>query len=364
LKISRTNEQAPKDFVEGSRQLGGDLRRASSPEESQERPISGEAGSVAMRELGRGREANTPSAIPAKGWKDIFWRTFARFSDHRILLVAAGVTFYTLLAIFPGIAALISLYGLFADPGAISNQLGNLTGILPGGAVDIIRGEMTRLAAQKAGSLGFGFFSGVGVALWSASGGLKALFNALNIVYDEKEKRGFVKLAALALLFTLGSAVFLLIALGTVIVLPIVLNFIGLGGLSELLIKTLRWPGLFVLTGLALAFLYRYGPCRTKAEWRWITWGSALAAILWVVASVLFSLYVQNFGNYNKTYGSLGAVIGFMTWIWVSTSIFLLGAELNAEIEHQTARDTTTGRDKPLDARVVTVADTIGNASD
>lgn len=292
---------------------------------------------------------------PANKWKGILSRTIVGFSHYRIASVAAGVTFYAILAIFPGIAAMISLYGLFADTGSISSQLSNLSGSLHGDAAEIIRGELTHLVAQKTRSLGTGFFIGIGIALWSASGGVKALFDALNVVYDEEEKRSFVKRAAIALLFTAGSIVFLLIALGAVVVLPIVLNFVGLGDLSDIVMRIIRWPVLFVLTALAFAFFYRYGPCRSHGEWRLVTRGSALAAILWVFVSLLFSWYVENFRSYNRIYGSLGAIVGFMTWIWLSIIIFLFGAEFDSEIECQTDQDGTTGQNRQLGAGEATV---------
>jgi len=317
----------------------------------------------AARQSGRGRQASAPGEVPPLGWKDILWRTLKRVSQDNILSVAAGVTFYTLLAVFPGIAALISLYGLFADAGTVSSHLSLLSGLLPRDAADIIGDQMSRLASEKTTALGFSFFGGLGMALWSASAGAKALFDALNIVYDETEKRGFMRRAALALLFTLGGIAFVMLALGAIVVVPIVFDFLGLKSASGTLLAILRWPLMLVVTALMLAVLYRYGPSRTKARWRWLSWGSGVAALLWVGESLLFSWYVQNFANYNKTYGSLGAAIGFMTWIWISTAVLLLGGELNAEIEHQTAKDTTVGGGKPLGSRGAKMADTIGKSS-
>jgi membrane protein len=308
----------------------------------------------------RGRHATTPSEIPVRGWKDILLRVYKNISAHRVLAIAAGVTFYSILAIFPAIAALISLYGLFADPGTIAAQLDQVAGVLPGGAIDVLREQMTRVASQGGGTLGFTFAIGLLAALWSSNAGMKALFDALNVVYGEEEKRGFFKLNAVSLAFTVGAILFLLIAMGAVVVLPVALNFVGLGGISDLLIRLARWPVLLVTIGLALAVLYRYGPSRDKPRWRWTTWGSAFAAVAWVVASILFSWYAANFGSYNETYGSLGAVIGFMVWIWISAIVIFIGGELDAEMEHQTARDTTVGHPRPLGTRGAAVADTVG----
>jgi len=323
-----------------------------------------EAAQKELTERDRGRAAGKPGEIPAKGWKDIFWRVVQQVSGDRLLTEAAGVTFYALLALFPGIAALVSLYGLFADPNTIGGHLSTLAGILPGGALDIISEQVKRIASKPSGNLGFAFFSGLAISLWSANAGMKALFDALNIVYDEEEKRGFVKLTALSLLFTVGAIVFLLVALAAVVVIPIVLNLFPFGKTIEWLLSLLRWPILFLGVLLGLACLYRYGPSRDKAEWRWVTWGSGIAGALWLGGSMLFSWYVANFGNYDATYGSLGAAIGFITWIWLSTTVVLLGGEINAEMEHQTAKDTTEGPEQPLGSRGARMADTVGEAKD
>jgi membrane protein len=322
---------------------------------------SGDAhGSGEMEEPGRGRSAETPSDIPARGWKDILLRVYRGISENRILLVAAGVAFYVLLSIFPAIAALISIYGLFANPVDIGNQLNAVANIAPGGAIQILRDEMARLAANGGTTLSVGFVVGVIVSLWTANSGISASFDALNIVYGEEEKRGLIKYYGATLTFTICAIIFMILAILVVIALPVVLNFAPFRGGTNLIIKIIRWPMLFVVVALALAVLYRFGPSRTNARWRWITWGSAFATVVWIGASALFSWYVANFGSYNKTYGSLGAVIGFMTWIWISVVVVLLGAKLNAEMEHQTARDSTIGKPKPLGRRGAEMANSIG----
>jgi membrane protein len=313
---------------------------------------------------GRGRDADSPSEIPASGWKDILWRIYQNIGEHRVIAIAAGVTFYVLLAIFPAIAALVSVYGLFADAASINSHLTSMASVLPGGAVDIVGEQITRLTAQPAAKLGLTFFFGLAISLWSANAGIKALFDALNIVYGEKEKRGFFKLNLVSLTFTAGVLVFALIALAAVVVLPIALEYVGLGRVTDLLVRIGRWPVMFLVVALGIALIYRYGPSRDTPRWRWISWGSAFAALTWIVASILFSWYASHFGSYNKTYGSLGAAIGFMTWIWLSTIVVLMGAELDAEMEHQTARDTTEGPPQPIGARGAAVADTVGAAHD
>lgn len=284
----------------------------------------------------------------------------------RVLSTAGSVAFFVLLAIFPGLAALVSLYGLFADPAAIAGHLTLLAGILPEGVLTLLVGELTRVAQQGAGPLGLASLASLVISLWSANSGVAALFDALNLVYKERETRSIVRFYATAFLFTLGSIVVTLAAFAAVVVLPVVLDLFGFRAPAERLLSIARWPILFGVIIVGLALLYRYGPSRRSPQWRWVTWGSALAALLWLAASMLFSLYVASFDSYNRVYGSLGAGVGFMTWIWLSVVIMLLGGELNAEMEHQTARDTTVGAppEKPMGERQAVVADTLGETAD
>jgi membrane protein len=310
----------------------------------------------------RGRDAASPSDIPAKGWKDILWRVYGNVSDHRILALAAGMTYYSILAIFPALAALVAIYGLFTDPASIAKHLDEVSGFIPGGAAEVAREQLTRVASKGGSTLGFTFAIGLIISLWSANAAMKALFDTLNIVYGEQEKRGFLKLNAMSLGFTLAGIAFILSALAAVVVIPIILEYLGLSNAADLLIRIARWPAMFLALAIGLSFIYRFGPSREAPRWRWITWGSAAATIMWIVASALFSFYAANFGTFNETYGSLGAAIGFMTWLWISAIAILLGAELNAEMEHQTKRDTTTGGPKPLGTRGAKMADTLGAA--
>lgn len=310
-----------------------------------------------------GADAETPSEVPAQGWKEIAQRVFTRVGQDRILLVAAGVTFYALLALFPAIAALVSIFGLVADPALIEQQMQTMSGIVPGGAVEIVGGQVKRIASQGGGALGFSFVTGLLVSLWSANAGMKSMFDALNIVYQEEEKRSFLRLNAQSLALTLGAMLFLVLAAAAIIVLPAVFALIGLGETTAGMLLALgRWPLLLVILIVGLAVLYRYGPSRDKPKWRWVTWGSALAAFAWLAGSALFSWYVANFGNYNETYGSLGAAIGFLTWVWLSAIVILVGGELNAELEHQTEHDTTEGPSRPLGARGAEMADRVAPA--
>src|SRR3954452_14617840 len=310
----------------------------------------------------RGRHAERPSEIPTRGWKDILWRVYGGLSEDRILMNAAGGTFYALLALFPAIAALVSIYGLFADPSQIANQLDTLAGILPGGGMEVIKDQLTRVASQSNGSLTLGVIFGLLVSLWSANGGMKALFDALNVVYGEQEKRSFLRLNATSLTFTLAMLCFAIIAIAGILAVPVILH-----ALPDVLGTVVNWARGRVMAALIAimpALPYRSAPNRDKPQWRWITWGSAFAAVGWLVFSAAFSFYAANFGTFNKTYGSLGAVIGFMLWIWLSVTVILLGGKLNAEIEHQTPRNPTEGEPEPLGKRGARMADTIGPASD
>jgi membrane protein len=288
-------------------------------------------------------------------------RTLAQASEDRLLTEAAGITFYALLALFPAVTALVSLYGLFADPEDISRHLAALSGLVPGGGMQIIEEQVRRVAEQGTAKLGFGLAASLAVSLWSANAATKAIFDTLNIVYEEKEERSFIRRTAISLAFTLGAILFVLLAVGAVVAVPVVLKFVGLGPTADLLLQLLRWPLLLVAVGILLAVLFRYGPSRDKAKWRWVSWGGAFAAISWLIASAAFSFYVANFGNYNETYGSLGAAIGFMTWIWISSAVVLAGAELDAEMERQTERDTTEGPEQPMGSRGATMADTVAS---
>jgi membrane protein len=308
----------------------------------------------------RGRLAASPSEIPAKAWKDILLRVYSNVGDHRILALAAGMTYYSLLAIFPALAALVAIYGLFSDTGTIAKHLDEVSGFMPAGAIDVAREQLTRVASKGSQTLGLTFIIGLAVSLWSANAAMKSLFDTLNIVYGEKEKRGFLKLNAMSLAFTFAAIVFVLAALGTVVVLPVVLNYVWLSNFTDVFIRIVRWPAMFLVVALALACIYRFGPSREAPRWRWITWGSVAATILWLGASALLSWYAANFGKFNETYGSLGGAIGFMTWLWISAIVILLGAEVDAEMEHQTARDTTTGTPKPIGVRGAHMADTTG----
>jgi membrane protein len=316
-----------------------------------------------LHQSGRGRSAEKPTDIPARGWRDIAWRIYEGVQNDRVLLVAAGVTYYGLLALFPATVAIVSLYGLFADASSINEHLRLISGFLPEGALQVIGDQVRRIASQGQTTLGFTFLATLAVSLWGANAGTKSIFDALNIIYEEREKRGFIKLTLCSLAFTLGAIALALVSLAGILVVPVVLSFLGVSQKSGTgLLTLLRWPALYLIVLFGLACLYRYGPSRMHPQWRWVTWGSAITGGIWIVGSLLLSWYVSHFGSYNATYGSLGAVIGFMVWMWLSTIIVLVGGEINAEMEHQTATDTTEGYKKPMGARGAKMADEIGAA--
>jgi membrane protein len=277
------------------------------------------------------------------------------------MTISGGVTFFVLLALFPGLAGLISLYGLFADSTTIAQHLNSLDGILPEGGMQILRDQLQQLTSQPPQKLGFATLASLAISLWSANGGIKAMFEGLNAVYEENEKRSFMKLNAISLALTLAAVVFVIASLLTITVVPKLLSFLDLPGVSEI-VNFARWPVLLVVASLMIAVVYRFGPSREQPQWRWISPGSIFAAVTWIAASLLFSWYTAHFGSYNKTYGSLGAAVGFMTWIWISTMVILIGAKINAELEHQTVADTTAGTPAPRGKRGARMADTVGRS--
>jgi membrane protein len=315
-----------------------------------------------LSQHGRGRHSGTPLQIPWAGWKDILWRTYVRSGEDRLLAIAAGVVFFGLLAVFPAITALVSCYGLFANPSTIGANLQTLALMLPQGSFEIVQDQIARVLMKGDTALGATFLFGLGLAIWSANAGAKAVIDALNVVYEEREKRSFVRLNLLSLAFTTGGIAALLLMVSAVVAVPLALDHAGLASESRIIIGLGRWPLLLLILLAGLGLLYRFGPSRKAARWEWLSVGTLAAALLWIAGSALLSWYLSNFGNYGATYGSLGAAIGLMMWMWMSAIIVLFGAELNSEIEHQTALDTTIGHPKPLGARGAVMADTMGQA--
>ncbi|KQS57748.1 ribonuclease BN [Brevundimonas sp. Leaf363] len=310
------------------------------------------------KDPGRGRLATRPHHIPHKGWGDILWRTGAAYFGDRVGFVAGGVTFFTVLSLFPTLGAFVTIYGLFADPADAWGRLAFLYSVLPSNVAAFLGDEMARLAANGRGQLTFTLIWTLMLSLWSANGAIKTLFYGLNVAYHEVEKRNLVHYNLICLAFTLTGLIGVLICAGLVVGLPILLGLVGLaeewGDLA-----VFRWPVLFIGYVGALTVIYRFGPCRQRARWRWLTPGALTAAALSVAVSLLFSWYLATFVRVDS-FGPLAAVMGFLLWTWISVQIVLMGAELNAEIEHQTALDTTTGSPKAIGERGAVVADTVG----
>jgi len=308
----------------------------------------------------RGREAEYPQHIPPGGWKDVLARSWQELSDNSIFLIAGGVTYAGLVALFPALAALVSLYGLVLDPAQVEQQVTALAGVVPEQTQQLLSAQLHQLVSASNGALGFGAVFGLALALWTASRGMSGTINALNIAYDQKETRSFVRLNLLALTLTLGMIVGGLVVIALVAVLPAIVGALGLGAVTQWLLLILEWPLLMLFIMAALAMLYRYAPDRRVAKWRWVSPGAVVATALWLVASIAFSAYVANFNSYNKTYGSLGAVVVLLTWLYWSAFIVLLGGVINNQAERQTRRDSTVEPPQPMGRRGATAADTLG----
>jgi membrane protein len=306
-----------------------------------------------------GTQADSPAEIPARGWRQVLRRAIRQSQQDNISLLAAGVAFFGFLALFPALIALVTLVGLVADPGQITQQVESFTAGLPQATRQLISDQLTSITHSSGGTLTVGLVISLLVALWSASSGTSSLMTAVNIAYKEKETRGFLKLRAVALLLTLGTVVFLALTLALIAIVPVVLQAMPLGPLGTVLAQLVRWALLIALIIVGLAVLYRVAPDRDPAKFRWVTVGSAVAAVLWLLGSAGFSLYVNFFGNYNKTYGALTGVIVLLLWLYLTCYIVLLGAEINAEAELQTARDSTVGKPEPMGQRGAVVADTM-----
>ena len=315
---------------------------------------------AAALEPGRGRMARQPSDIPARGWRDIIVRTYQQVIEDRIITIAAGITFFGLLALFPAVTALVSVYGLFADPATVRDHLLALSFMLPAGTFQIVEDQITRIVAQDSGALTFKLVLGLGIALWGANAGMKAVIDGLNVAYEETEKRSFIGLNALSLTLTLAALVVVLLAIFTVTIAPAVIAALRMSDTATTVFAALRWLVMAAVLTVGLSVLYRFGPSRAQARWRWVTWGGAFAALLWIAVSLGLSAYLSNFADYTATYGSLGAAVALMMWIWLSACAVLIGAELNSEMEHQTAVDSTTGPALPMGFRNATMADTLG----
>lgn len=310
-----------------------------------------------------GGNAEKPSEMPARGWLQVAKRGWREAKADQVPLLAAGVAFYGFLAIFPTLVAIILLYGLIADPNTLANQIGQLTANLPPQAGDLISKQVQTLASQRQ-QLGVGVIISIVVALWSASGGVNNLMIAITVAYDEDQKRSFIKKRGLALLLTLGVIVFMAVVIALVVGAPAVFAAISPAAWVRVVAGIIRWVLLVIVVSVALAILYRVAPDRDAPKMRWTSVGAAVATVLWLLASVGFTLYVSSFGNYAKTYGALAGIVILLLWLWITAYAVLLGAEINAESEQQTKADTTKGEAQPLGDRDAVKADTLPGEGD
>ena len=334
-------------------------RRRPRPRPALSSPVAAPPEAFELAQPGRGRLADHPREIPARGWADIFWRAWREVLHDRLTAVAGGVTFYALLAIFPAIGVFVSLYGLFADVAEAQRQMAQFAMILPRAVLEVVGDQMGRLAGREPASLSAAFGVSLLLSVWSANAGMKSLFDGLNVAYEETERRSWLKRTLITYSFTLAAILFVTLVALILVAVPILLKRAGAQGLERLWLPV-RWIVLFAIASGGFALLYRYGPCRSHARWTWVRAGGVLAAAIWLGGSLGFSWYVNNLAHYDATYGSLGAVIGFMMWVWFSVLAILIGAELNSEIEHQTARDSTTGPPQPMGERGAAMADSVG----
>lgn len=304
-----------------------------------------------------GRNADKPSEIPGEGWKAIAKRVVIEIKDDHLTLLAAGVAFKAMLALFPTIIAAVTIWSLVSSPDAIVTRLESFTSALPQDAGELITKQAESVANSGNSTLGWALIISLAVALWSASGGMAGLIEGVTAAYDEVDTRKFPVKRGLAMLLMVGAILFLILTFVVIAVVPAILDSLGLGSIGELAVRIGQWPLLAIIVMIALAVIYKYGPDRDDAELRWSSWGAVIATVLWLIGSGLFTLYVSNFGKFNETYGTLAGIIVLMLWLFLTAFIVLLGAEINAEMERQTAQDTTVGEDQPRGERDAAPAD-------
>jgi membrane protein len=312
-----------------------------------------------MTEDARGREARSPLEMPRMGWRDILIRTVRRSNSDRIDILAASAAFWALLALFPTIAGILTMSAWVLEPGSMRDQISALSAPLPDEAAELVNDRAAEIASDDRAA-GTGALIAIGFAIWTASAATKTLMEGLNAAYEERERRGFFTFNMVASALTLGTLVGFILSITAIVIVPATLALQPGLGWAGALVDWLRWPVMAVFAMLGLATLYRFGPSRRNARWRWVSIGAVVATVLWVLASLAFSLYVRHFAAYNQFYGALGGVAIMMIWFWLTAWIVLFGAELNSEIEHQTRRDSTVGPDRPMGERGAVKADTLG----
>ena len=309
----------------------------------------------------RGRHARSPTEIPKRGWLDIAIRVKNEVTKDNVSIIAAGLALYALLAVFPALGAAVSIYGLFASPEQIAQHMNSFSGVLPAEATQILQNQLQSLSGQEQ-ALSVGLVLGVLIALWSARKGMVALMTAINVAYDEDEERGFFKQILVSLAFTFGAVVGFLAVLLLAVAVPLALEMLPLGRAAEIIILVVRWALLWGMAVLGMAVVYRFAPDRREPKWTWLTWGSGIAATLWLIGSLLFAIYARNTASYGETYGALGGVVVLLMWFFLTGYCIVLGAEINSEMERQTKEDTTQGPAKPMGQRDAYAADTVGES--
>ncbi len=312
----------------------------------------------------RGRDAEKPTGIPASGWKDVAARVKNQVQEDHMVLAASGVAFWGFLSLIPALAAFVSILGLVTSPEDAAQRAEDLFGALPSAAQDLLTDQLETIAGSTGSSLTTGLVISVVLALWSASAAVGHLIDAINVAYDEHDDRNFFVKKGLALGFTLAGILFIAFAVAGLAALPSILDAMGLPDGVSTVLQIAYWPVLMAGFLVGLAVLYRVGPDRSSPQWKWVSWGAVAAVVLWIVASVVFRIYTANFSSYNETYGSLAAVIVLMLWLLITALAVLIGAEINSEMEHQTAVDSTVDADRPIGERDATVADTVGATAD
>ncbi len=310
-----------------------------------------------------GYDSASPGAIPQKGWKEILMRVKDRIGEDNVSIVSAGVAFYFFLALFPAIAAIVSIYGLVVEPAEVEQQLKQAADVLPAQAHEIISGILKQTAGKSSEALSWSLVISILFSLWSANKATTAVFTGVNIAYHEKDERNFFLRIGLTLLFTLGAIITGIIAVGFVIAFPALIDKLGLPSLLQNGLALLRWVVLAGIVYFAFILLYKFAAHRATPKMKWVNPGAIFATVVWLAGSLLFTFYINNFGNYDQTYGSIAAVIILMLWFFLTGFIILLGAELNSEIEHQTQTDTTVGGEKPMGERGAHFADRVAEAS-
>ena len=307
------------------------------------------------------RRATSPLSVTRHGWWRILRRVYGSIQQHHIGMMASSIAFYGLLSLFPAIAALIAIWGMYADPVQVQQQLVNLDQFIPNEAASIIEQQAEVVSASAGRGLNLTAIGSLIFTLYSASKSVQSFTEGLNIIYGEKEQRHFLVQIMINFALTLGMILLAIIMLFSVAILPVVMNLFPFADTLTTSLYYLRWLIMLGIITLGIAVLYRFGPNRSAPRWEWLSIGTITSTFLWILGSLGFSLYVSHFGSYNSTYGSIGAVVVLLMWFWLSAYIILLGASINCELERTTAQDSTTGHSKPLGQRNAYATDTVAD---